>query len=71
MTKGTTTAIATTTSDAEVYYTTDGSDPRWSTTRTKYSAAITNPTAGTIIKAYATYISGGMYPSDVVTHKCV
>lgn len=71
VTKGTTTAIATTTSDAEVYYTTDGSDPRWSTTRTKYSAAIANPTAGTIIKAYATYISGGMYPSDVVTHKCV
>lgn len=71
VTKGTTTAIATTTSDAEVYYTTDGSDPRWSTTRTKYSAAIANPAAGTIIKAYATYISGGMYPSDVVTHKCV
>lgn len=71
VTKGTTTTIATTTSDAEVYYTTDGSDPRWSTTRTKYSAAIANPTAGTIIKAYATYVSGNMYPSDVVTHKCV
>lgn len=70
VTKGATTAIATTTSDAEVYYTTDGSDPRWSTTRKKYSEAITNPTAGTVIKAYATYVGSDMYPSDVTVHTC-
>jgi len=70
ITKGTNTTITTTTSNAEVWYTTDGTDPRWSSTRVKYSTGITNPTAGIVIKAYATYVSGDMYPSDVVTHTC-
>lgn len=74
-TKGsTTTALASTSNSGTVniYYTVDGTDPRWSTTRITYADAITNPTAGVVIKAYAEYVDDGyFYPSDVLTHTCV
>lgn len=73
VTKGqTTTAIASTTASANIYYTVDGSDPRYSNTRVTYSAAITNPAAGVVIKAVAEKIgTGNIYWSDVVVHTCV
>lgn len=74
-TKGsTTTALASTTNSGTVniYYTLDGTDPRWSTTRVTYSTAFANPDAGTVIKAIAEYVdSGYFYQSDVLTHTCV
>lgn len=69
-TKTTTTALATATSSAKIYYTLDGSDPRFSMSRVEYSAGITNPTAGTVLKAVAIYPTGNKYVSDVVTHIC-
>ena len=49
-----------TASGAEIYYTTDGSDPRYSATRAKYSAAFAN--AG-VVKAVA--YANGKFVSDV------
>lgn len=67
----TTTAIASATTGANIYYTTDGSDPRYSASRVTYSAAITNPDAGVEIKAVAEKIAtGNIYWSDVVVHTC-
>lgn len=58
-----TTTITCATSGAAIYYTTDGSDPRYSATRTKYSAAFNN--ADKVI-AVATYDESlDMYCSDV------
>ena len=71
VTKATNTTLASTTSSAVIYYTTDGSDPRYSATRVTYSAAITNPDAGVVIKAVAQYVAGGYYWSDVTEHTCV
>lgn len=68
-TKGSTTSIASTTSDAVIYYTLDGTDPRYSTTAKVYTAAIANPTADTILKAVAT--KSGMFASEVLEHTCV
>lgn len=69
VTKGnTTTEIASTTSGAEIKYTLDGSDPRYSATAKIYTAAITNPEAGVEIKAYAA--KSGMFASGVVKHVC-
>lgn len=68
--KTTATAITTTTTGAKIYYTLDGSDPRFSTSRVEYSEGITNPTAGTVLKAVAIYPTGNKYVSDVVTHIC-
>lgn len=73
-TKGaSTTALASTTNSGTVniYYTLDGTDPRYSTTRTTYSAAFDNPDAGTVIKAYAELVASYYYQSDVLTHVCV
>lgn len=71
-TKGaSTTTLATATTGAKIYYTLDGTDPRYSDTRKEYSTAITNPTAGVEIKMVAEKLSAGTYWSDVVTHKCV
>lgn len=53
-----TTTIAAT--GAEIYYTTDGSDPRYSATRTKYSAAFAN---AEVVKAVA--YADGKFVSDV------
>ena len=69
-TKDATTALATTTSSAKIYYTLDGSDPRFSASRVEYSEAIANPAAGTILKAVAIYPTGNKYTSDVLTHVC-
>lgn len=67
ITKGTTTTtIVTSTSGATIYYTTDGSDPRYSNTRAVYSAAFANPATGTEIKAVAEKIeTGNLYWSDL------
>lgn len=73
-TKGsTTTSLASTTNSGtvDIYYTTDGTDPRYSDTKTLYSAAFDNPTAGTVIKAVAFKFSAGYYGSDLLTHTCV
>lgn len=64
------TTITSTTDSAEVLYTIDGTDPRYSTTaRAIPSAGIKNPDAGTVIKTVA--YADGSFPSDVVTHTCV
>lgn len=53
------------TSGANIYYTTDGSDPRYSATRT-LGASVANPAAGTEIKAVAEKINAGnLYWSDL------
>lgn len=77
-TKGsTTTALASTTNSGTVTikYTVDGSDPRFSATATTYSTAITNPTAGVVIKAVAYYDDTSTphyyYNSTVLSHTCV
>lgn len=49
-----------TSSGATIYYTADGSDPRYSATRQKYSAAVTN---AEVIKAVA--YADGKFVSDV------
>lgn len=59
---GTKVTLSTTTTDADIYYTTDGSNP--SSSSTKYTAQIT-VSAATTIKAIA--IKKGMIPSDVAT----
>ena len=70
VTKGnSTTEIASTTTGAEIKYTLDGSDPRYSATAKVYTAAITNPAAGVVIKAYA--YKTGMFASGVAEHTCV
>lgn len=65
-----TATIQTTTTGATVWYTTDGTDPRWSTSR---KSATTTATAsglasGVTVKAYAEQASAGKYASDVTTH---
>lgn len=74
-TKGaTTTELASTTNsgDVVIYYTLDGSDPRYSTTRKLYdsTAKITNPAAGTVIRAVADNLEDGYYRSDELVHVC-
>lgn len=69
ITVGASTTTVTSTSGASIYYTTDGSDPRWSTSRQLYSAAFANPASGSVIKACAIDIANGMYISDVATTK--
>lgn len=73
-TKGsTTTALASTTNSGtvDIYYTLDGTDPRYSDSRVAYSSPITNPDAGVVIKAVAHKFSAGFYGSDILTHTCV
>lgn len=55
---GSTTSIS---GSGDIYYTTDGSDPRYSATRTKYTTAFAN---ADIVKAVA--YQSGKYVSDVV-----
>ena len=63
-----TTTITCETSGANIYYTTDGSDPRYSSSREVYSAAFANPATGKEIRAVAEKIaSGNLYWSDGVT----
>ena len=49
-----------------IYYTVDGSDPRYSDEAKPYSAAVTL-TAGQTIRAYA--VKAGKYASPVAEHK--
>lgn len=66
-TKGeSTTALASTTGSATILYTLDGTDPRYSNTAITYTAAFTNPTAGTVIKAVAS--ANGVFNSDLLVH---
>lgn len=66
---GTTTTVTSTTSGANIYVTTDGSDPRYSKSRVKYSAAITNLAKGEVMKAVAEKIdAGNIYTSDVAEY---
>lgn len=72
-TKGsTTTALASTTNSGtvDIYYTLDGTDPRYSDTKVAYSAPIENPAAGVVIKAVAFKFSAGYYGSDLLEHTC-
>jgi LysM repeat protein len=59
---GTTVTLSTSTAEAEIYYTTDGSSPN--STKNKYSTPITI-TAGVTIKAIA--VKTGMTDSDILT----
>ena len=56
-------ALASGTTGATIYYTTDGSDPRYSANRK--SGATASGGAGTVVKAYAE--KDGMFPSGVAT----
>lgn len=51
ITKGSTTTTIAVTDSGTIKYTTDGSDPRYSNTAETYTAAITNLSAGGVIKA--------------------
>ena len=66
---GATTTIVSVTPDSKIKYTLDGSDPRYSVSAQVYTAEITSPEAGTVIKAYA--YKDGMFASDVKEHVCV
>lgn len=44
----------TSTGSAKIFYTTDGTNPKVSKTASEYTAAFTAPSAGTLIRAYAT-----------------
>lgn len=60
------TTITCGTSGATIYYTTDGSDPRYSNSRKTYSAQFANPATGTEIRAVAEKIAtGNLYWSDL------
>lgn len=45
--------LSSTTSDAIIKYTTDGTNPKTSATASTYSAAFTSPESGSVVKAYA------------------
>lgn len=62
------TTLACATSGAAVYYTLDGTDPRYSGTAQPYIAAIENPAAGTVLKCAAR--KEGMFGSAVKEHVC-
>lgn len=65
---GTTTTMTCGTSGATIYYTVDGSDPRYSATRATYAEAVANPPADTEVKAVAEKIAtGNLYWSDLAT----
>ena len=54
--------VACTTSGAQIFYTLDGTDPRYSENAEKYAAAVTVP-AGETIRVYA--VKDGMFTSAV------
>lgn len=50
-----------------IYYTIDGTDPRWSKTREAYTAAVDNLPVGTVVKAAGIKPASDIYWSDVVS----
>lgn len=58
--------LASTTSNATIKYTTDGSDPRFSASAHVYSAPFTAPASGSVVKAVA--FANGVYNSDLLVH---
>lgn len=67
ITKGTTTTTIAAGTGETIYYTVDGSDPRYSNSAQTYSAAITNPAAGDVIRAVAK--ANGKFVSDLAALK--
>lgn len=61
--------IASNTANAKVYYTTDGTDPRYSATATTYTGNVNYHTFtnGATLKAYAADLNNGIFASNVVT----
>lgn len=55
--------ITSATSGAVIYYTTDGSNPRYSSSKIVYGGAAVTIAAGATVRAFA--VKDGMYPSDV------
>lgn len=51
-------------SGATIYYTTDGSDPRYSASALVYASALSGLEPGTVVRAYA--VKDGSFPSAVV-----
>ena len=65
-TLNTTIAMASATASAVIKYTTDGTNPKTSSTAATYSSAITAPASGTVIRAYAS--KSGMVDSAVTEY---
>lgn len=63
--------IATTTANATVYYTVDGSDPRYSESTVAYSGnvnyAAAGYSAGTVVRSYASDLTNGIFASGVTS----
>ncbi len=63
--------LATTTANAAIYFTVDGTDPRYSSTATAYSGdvnyAAANYPSGTVVRAYAADFTNGIFPSGVAS----
>jgi len=63
--------IATTTGNASVYYTVDGSDPRYSESAVTYGGnvnyAAAGYPAGTVVRAYASDLTNGIFASGVAS----
>jgi hypothetical protein len=59
--------IATTTNNATIYYTTDGTDPRYSSSAETYSANVNYSgfTNGTVVYTYAADLGNNVYSSDL------
>jgi len=64
-------SIATTTGNASVYYTVDGSDPRYSESAVTYGGnvnyAAAGYPAGTVVRAYASDLTNGIFASGVAS----
>lgn len=64
-------SISSTTPNTKLYYTVDGSDPRYSESVKSYSGAVNYAAAGypggTVVKAYAADDANGVFPSGVAS----
>ncbi|MPM15673.1 hypothetical protein SDC9_62044 [bioreactor metagenome] len=61
--------LATTTANAKIYYTIDGTDPRYSDTVVTYTANVnySNFTNGTVVKAYASDTANSIFSSGIAS----